>query len=158
MRVKAVCGVVSILMGCFVVLRGQAAIGLQENVLIEPEFVTRYFLVNPIKPKYPDTDAQPTDQGEVLIFVKFDKDGKLVETKPLRSPSDKLSQAVIEALADCRIKPSVPSYLDSTYNSELRFIFSIKDGKGEVSDAPEAEQHKVSKEFRAEMKRRMEKN
>ena len=112
------------------------------------ESYIRHYLVEPIKPpEYPAAALEAGIQGEVLIFVCFDKDGKFMEAKPLRSPHELLSAAVIKTIEKWKITPPAPLSPDSIYLSELRFIFSLKDGKGDVAEAPESEQLKPSKEY-----------
>jgi TonB family protein len=143
--------------GVFSDVQTQTQVQSLGKVLSGPEHVTRYYLVDPVKPKYPESAQQASIEGEVLVFVRFDKDGKLVETKILRSPDESLSNAVLDALKGCQIKPHAPLYPEATFCSELRFIFSLKSGNPEVSELSEEEQLKVSKEFNQEMQRRMKK-
>jgi TonB family protein len=128
------------------------------KIFLEAEDVTRSYLENPIKPAYPEAAEKAAIQGEVLMFVTFDQNGKLIETKALRSPDEALSQAVVDALEGCKIKPHSPLHPDAIYHSELRFIFSLSDGKPKVSEAPAKEQRVVSKEFTQEIERRRKKD
>jgi TonB family protein len=121
----------------------------------EPEFFLRRHLVNSPKPEYPQSAQQAGVQGKVIVFVWFDeKDGNLVEAKPLGSPDESLSKAVVSALKEWRIKPYMPYNPEANHWSELRFVFSLKDGKALVSDAPQAEQRIVSQELSEEIHRR----
>lgn len=126
----------------------------QYDLFGDSEFFIRRRLTNSPKPEYPKAAQDAGVQGEVLAFVWFDKEGKLVEAKALVSPDESLSRAVVEALKEWRIKIYMPYNPEANFWSEIRFIFSLKDGKAEVSDAPEAEQRKVSAEFQQERNRR----
>ena len=118
-------------------------------LLLEPEFRIRQELIEPVKPEYPEAARQAGIQGEVLMFVRYDKDGKLLDAQPLRSPDKSLSEAVVNALKQSRIKPHAPIYPKATYASEITFIFQLKGGDASVVDPPldELVQLKVSKEF-----------
>jgi hypothetical protein len=126
------------------------------QIFLEPEFFIRKHLIASPKPEYPQATQEAGIQGELVVFVCFDqKDGNLVEAKPLVSPDESLSTAVVGALKDWRIKPYLPYNREAHNWSELRFVFSLKDGKAEVSDAPETEQRTVSQEFTQEHCRRL---
>jgi TonB family protein len=49
-------------------------------------------------------------EGEVLIFVWFDKNGKLVEAKTLRSPNELLSDAALSAVQQWSFEPHAPCF------------------------------------------------
>ena len=134
--------------------QSQIRIYPEQSVLGYPEYFLRKRLTNSPKPEYPKVALESGIHGEVTTFVWFDKGGELVEATTLRSPDESLSKAVILALKEWRIKPHPPAYPDSNYWSENRFVFSIKDGKGEVSEVPTQEQRKVSDEFNREVSRR----
>lgn len=121
---------------------------------LEPEFVTRHYLIKSGKPKYSEEAQKAGVQGKVLAFVWFDKDGKLVEAKVLSSPDELLSNAVLSALREWRISPHAPLFPDANYMSEFRFVFSLKDGNADVMEAEKSEQEKVSSEFRKEIETR----
>jgi TonB family protein len=132
-------------------LPDQATVKLVEgNVFGETEHFLRRHLVDSPKPEYPSAALEAKIQGQVLVFVWFDKDGRLIEAKPLISPNELLSNAVVNALKVWRIKPKA----DMPLLSELRFIFSLDGNDARVSEAPEAEQQKVSEEFKKEIARR----
>jgi TonB family protein len=120
----------------------------------EPEYFLRKHLITSPKPEYPPGAQEAGIQGEVVAFVWFDKDGKLVEAKPLVSPDESLSKAVVSALKEWRVKFYMPYNPEANHWSELRFIFTLKDGEALVSDAPEAEQRTVSRGLIREISRR----
>lgn len=93
---------------------------------LEPEFVSRHYLIKSVKPKYPEEAQKAGVQGKVLAFVWFDKDGKLAEAKVLSSPDESLSNAVLIALKEWQISPHAPLFPDANYMSEFRFVFSLK--------------------------------
>ncbi len=126
----------------------------EQSVFGYSEYFLRKRLTNSPKPEYPKAALESGTHGQVTMFVWFDNEGKLVEATTLISPDESLSEAVTSALKDWRIKPSAPNFPDSNYWSEVRFVFSIKDGKGEVSDVSTQEQRKVSDEFTREVSRR----
>lgn len=128
-----------------------------EPLLLERERVCRRHVTELVKPTYPEDAQKAGIQGQVLAFVWFDKDGKLVEAKILRSPHELLSDAVLIALKSWRIAPDAPLFPKANYMSELRFIFVLNNGKAEVIDAVEDEQEKVSSEFTEEVARRKKK-
>jgi len=66
----------------------------------------------------------------------------------------RMNPAVVSALKEWRIKPYMPYNPEANHWSELRFVFSLKDGKALVSDAPQAEQRIVSQELSEEIHRR----
>lgn len=123
-------------------------------LLVERESVCRHYSLESAKPEYPEQAQKAGIQGTVLALVWFDKDGKLVEAKVLTSPDESLADAVLSALRKWRISPHAPLYRDANYMSELRFVFTLKDGNAEVSEAAQAEQEKVSSEFQKEIDRR----
>ena len=125
-----------------------------ELLLLEPEWVLRNHITNLVKPTYPEEAQTSGIQGEVLVFVWFDHQGKFVEGKILRSAHESLSDAVLKVLKEWRVAPNAPLYPEAHYMSELRFLFVLKNGKAEVDDADDSEQHKVSSEFTKEMTRR----
>jgi TonB family protein len=125
-----------------------------EPLLLERERVCRRHVVKLVKPTYPEDAQKDGIQGQVLAFVWFDKDGKLIEAKILRSPHELLSDAVLMALKSWRIAPDAPLFPKANYMSELRFIFVLDNGNAEVIDAAEEEQEKVSSEFTEEVSRR----
>ena len=125
-----------------------------EPLLLERERVCRRHVTKLVKPIYPEDAQKAGMQGQVLAFVWFDKDGKLLEAKILRSPYELLSDAVLTALKSWRIAPDAPLYPKANYMSELRFVFVLNNGNAEVTDAAEDEQEKVSSEFTEEVSRR----
>ena len=128
-----------------------------EPLLLERERVCRRHVTKLVKPTYPEDAQKAGIEGQVLAFVWFDKDGKLVEAKILRSPNELLSDAVIIALKSWRIAPDAPLYPKANYMSELRFVFVLNNGTAEVIDAAEEEQEKVSSEFTEEVSSRKKK-
>ena len=126
-------------------------------LLLEPEIVCRRHVTKLEKPTYPEDAQKAGIQGEVLAFVWFDKDGKLVEAKVLRSPHELLSDAILTALKSWRIAPNAPLYPEANYMSELRFVFVLNNGNAEITDAAEREQEKVSSEFTKEVSSRKKK-
>ena len=128
-----------------------------ELLLLERESVCRRHVTKLEKPTYPEDAQKAGIQGQVLAFVWFDKNGKLVDAKILRSPSESLSNAVLIALKSWRIAPDAPLYPEANYMSELRFVFVLNNGTAEVADAAEAEQDKVSPEFTKEVESRKKK-
>jgi len=120
------------------------------QVFGEPEYFLRKHLVDSPKLDYPQAAQEAKIQGKVVVFVWFDKDGSLVEAKTLVSPDESLSNAVVTALKVWRIKP----YGQGPHLSEFRFVFSLKEGEAQVSDAPEAEQRTASEELKQEIRRR----
>lgn len=126
-------------------------------LLLESEINCRRHVTKLEKPTYPEDAHKAEIQGEVLAFVWFDKDGKLVEAKILRSPHELLSNAVLAALKSWRIAPNAPLYPEANYMSELRFVFVLNNGIAEVADAAEGEQEKVSSEFTKEVSSRKKK-
>ena len=122
-----------------------------ETVLLERERVCRRHVTKLVKPTFPE-DAQIAGiEGQVLAFVWFDKNGKLIEAKILRSPHELLSDAVLVALKSWKIAPDAPLYPNANYMSELRFVFVLNNGSADVIDAAEDEQEKVSPEFTQEV-------
>ena len=128
-----------------------------EPLLLERERVCRRHVTKLVKPTYPEDALKAGIQGQVLAFVWFNKDGKLVEAKILRSPHELLSDAVLSALKSWRIAPDAPLYPNANYMSELRFVFVLNNGNAEVIDAAEEEQEKVSSEFTQEVSSRKKK-
>lgn len=128
-----------------------------ELLLLERERVCRRHVTKLEKPTYPEDAQKAGIQGEVLAFVWFDKTGKLIDSKILRSPNESLSNAVLDALKSWRIAPDAPLYPDANYMSELRFVFVLNNGNAEVADAAEEEQEKVSPEFTKEVESRKKK-
>lgn len=122
-----------------------------EVLLLERERVCRRHVTKLVKPAYPEEAQKAGIEGQVLAFVWFDKHGKLVEAKILRSPHELLSDAVLVALKSWRIAPDAPLYPNANYMSELRFVFVLGNGGAEVIDAVEEEQEKVSPEFTKEV-------
>src|SRR5215212_3875364 len=123
-------------------------------LLLEPEMACRHHLRKVSKPQYPESARQAQIEGEVLVFVWFDKSGSLVEAKILRSPDQSLSDAVLAAARGLHLTPYAPLYPDANFMSELRFEFSLTNGKAEVSNASEEEQIKQSTEFNDELELR----
>lgn len=150
----------TILSLCGIVAQGQTQLQdpLPGTILVQPEFFCRLDLINPVKPEYPNAALKAGIQGEVLVFVHFDKNGNFVEAKPLRSSPDVLTESVLDALKGSSMKARADLSLNATYLSELRFIFKIKDGKPEVAEASESVQKTPSKEFHQEMERRRKKS
>jgi TonB family protein len=128
-----------------------------ELLLLERERVCRRHLTKLEKPTYPEDAQKAGIQGQVLVFVWFDKTGKLVDAKILRSPGESLSNAVLIALKSWRIAPDAPLYPEANYMSELRFVFVLNNGNAEVADAAEEEQERVSPEFTKEVESRKKK-
>lgn len=128
-----------------------------DPLLLERERVCRRHVTKLVKPVYPEDAQKAGIQGQVLAFVWFDKDGKLLEAKILRSPHELLSDAVLVALKSWRIAPDAPLFPKANYMSELRFLFVLNKGNAEVVDAAEEEQEKVSSEFTEEVSRRKQK-
>lgn len=126
---------------------------IEPDIFMGPEFYIRYYLVAPIKPKYPMAAQEAGIQGKVLVLVWYDGDGNFVEAKPLRPSPDILVEAVTSALKESRIKPPGTSYPKANYFSEMRFLFTLEGEKAAVADVPESEQHEVSKEFNQESKK-----
>lgn len=127
-------------------------------LLLEPEMACRHHLRKVSKPQYPESARQARIEGEVLVFVWFDRSGNLVEAKILRSPDQSLSDAVLTAAKEWRLVPYAPLYPDANFMSELRFEFSLTNGSAEVSNASEEEQIKQSTEFNEEIDLRKKKS
>src|SRR5215203_1315917 len=127
-------------------------------LLLEPEMACRHHLRKVSQPKYPESARQAQIEGEVLVFIWFDKTGNLFEAKILRSPDQSLSDAVLTAVRELHLTPYAPLYPDANFMSELRFEFSLTNGKAEVSNASEEEQMKQSTEFNEEIELRRKKS
>jgi TonB family protein len=124
------------------------------TLLLETEMSCRDYIKNPTKPKYPENAREAGIEGEVLIFVWFDQNGKLVEAKTLRSPHESLSEAALNTVRQWRFEPHAPLFPDANFMGEVRFLFSLANGKSEVLEASKEEQARQSDEFNDELKRR----
>jgi TonB family protein len=124
------------------------------TLLLETEMSCRDYIKNPTKPKYPENAREAGIEGEVLIFVWFDQNGKLVEAKTLRSPHEILSDAALHTVRQWSFEPHAPLFPDANFMGEVRFRFSLANGKSEVLEASKEEQAKQSDEFNDELKRR----
>ena len=122
---------------------------------LESEYFIRKNTTDQARPEYPIEAQQAGVQGMVQVFVVFDKDGKVEEVKPLVSPHEMLSEAVVKAVKNWRMttKPYRNAPNAITWG-ELRFIFSLETGKAEVLDVAIDLQRKPSKEFYFERLRR----
>jgi TonB family protein len=118
-----------------------------------PEFFMRRYVSHKVDPIYPAEAKEKGIQGLVLVFVWFDREGGLIEVKPLASPDELLSNSVVEAVKQWRLKAHNDFDPNTEYLGELRFVFTLTDGVGKISDAPEDEQQKVSPEYRRELDR-----
>jgi len=124
------------------------------KLLLETEMSCRDYIKNPTKPKYPEKAKEAGIEGEVLIFVWFDQNGEMVEAKTLRSPHEILSEAALNTVRQWRFEPHAPLFPDAHFMGEVRFLFSLANGKFEVLEASKDEQAKQSDEFNDELKRR----
>lgn len=115
------------------------------------EYFLRQHIVECPAPEYPEQAVKERVQGEVDLFVIFDSGGVVIETRPLNSDHKLLSEAIVKAVKEWRLKPFNEFYPESKYAGELRFIFSLKDDKPSISNAPQEEQMKFSKEFNDEI-------
>ena len=126
---------------------------IQGQLFGEPEYFLRKHVIDSPKPEYPEAAKQGGIQGEVIMFVWFDKFGELIETKPLMSPHESLSEAAVTAVKKWRIKPHTKGVDAADLVSEVRFIFSLS-SEPKVSEAPADEQRTVSEPLKREMERR----
>lgn len=78
----------------------------------------------------------------------------MVEAKTLRSPHEILSEAALNTVRQWRFEPHAPLFPDANFMGEVRFLFSVANGKFEVLEASKEEQAKQSDEFNEELKRR----
>ena len=124
------------------------------KLLLETEMSCRDYIKNPTRPKYPEKAKEAGIEGEVLIFVWFDQNGEMVEAKTLRSPHEILSEAALNTVRQWRFEPHAPLFPDAHFMGEVRFRFSLANGKFEVLEASKEEQAKQSDEFNDELKLR----
>lgn len=103
----------------------------------------RLFVIHTVTPEYPLEAEQAGVQGQVKLHVMFDREGRFWKARVSESPHRLLSEAVLEAVKGWRIKkPNLRGGSGLTLG-ELRFVFTLKDGRAEVTDAPEEEQRKL---------------
>lgn len=134
---------------CFLSLCVAAAAQTPATLVMDNEYGIRHRTTNEVKPEYPEEAIREGAQGWVIAAVQFDVTGKLVKAEVLESPHPLLKQAVLDALQGWKTKPITMSWGEvSRSQGELRFYFSITDGQGRVSPAPEAEQKKLSEPYK----------
>ncbi|HYG80317.1 MAG TPA: energy transducer TonB [Pyrinomonadaceae bacterium] len=104
----------------------------------------RNMVTHTVTPEYPLEAQEAGIQGQVKLHVLFDAEGHLLKARVSDSPHRLLSEAVLEALKGWRVKNRMPGVgpVRSPVLAELRFVFTLKDGRAEVTDAPEEEQRK----------------
>ena len=102
----------------------------------------RMFVTHTVAPEYPVEAQQAGIQGQVKLYVVFDRVGRFRKAWVSESPHPLLSEAVLEAIKEWRIKKSNARGGSGLRLGELRFVFTLKDGRAEVTDAPEEEQRK----------------
>ena len=125
------------------------------TTFLQPERLLRIDMDNKVQPEYPAEAQGAGIHGMVLVFVVFDKDGRVKEVKPLSSPHESLSDAVVKAVKEWRMPAKPYQYYPVSLTwGELRFVFSLQDGKAEILEAPEDVQRRESKEGFAERMRR----
>lgn len=124
------------------------------TLLLENEMSCRTYVKNATKPKYPEQAKEAGIEGEVLVFLWFDQNGKVVEAKTLRSPHEILSDAALNTVREWRFESRATFFPDAHFMGEVRFLFSRANGKFEVLEVSKDEQAKQSDEFNDELKRR----
>ena len=98
----------------------------------------RQMVTHTVTPEYPLEAQEAGIQGQVKLHVLFAAEGHLLKARISDSPHRLLSEAVLEAVKEWRVKNRIPAPV----LAELRFVFTLKDGRAEVTDAPEEEQRK----------------
>lgn len=102
-----------------------------------------------VTPEYPEEAIRKGAQGLVDLAVRFDEDGNLSHVKVLESPDPLISQAVVKAVKQWKVRP-IPGTKGVPWRNqgELRFHFVIENGKGKVENPSEDEQKTRSEAFK----------
>ena len=110
---------------------------------VSEEAFRRVFVTHTVAPEYPVEAQEAGIQGQVKLHVVFNRKGHLQKARVSESPHRLLSEAVLEAAKGWRMKEDTFTKGGSGLTvGELRFVFTLKDGRAEVTDAPEEEQRK----------------
>ncbi|HWT04059.1 MAG TPA: energy transducer TonB [Pyrinomonadaceae bacterium] len=113
---------------------------------VSEKALRRVFVTHTMTPEYPVEAQQAGIQGQVRLHVVFNRKGHLQQARVSESPHRLLSEAVLKAVKGWRIKEDTFTRGGSGLTlGELRFVFTLKDGQAEVTDAPEEEQRKLVK-------------
>ena len=103
----------------------------------------RHFDAHGVAPEYPLEAQEAGIQGQVKLHVVFTREGHLQKARVSESPHRLLSEAVLKSVKEWRIKEDTFTKGGAGLTlGELRFVFTLKDGRAEVTDAPEEEQRK----------------
>lgn len=107
-------------------------------------YFRRNMVTHTVTPEYPLEAQGAGIQGQVKLHVLFDGEGRLSKARVSESPHRLLSEAVLGAVKEWRIRNHLPHRgpIRAPVLAELRFVFRLKDGRAEVTDAPEEEQLK----------------
>jgi TonB family protein len=120
------------------------------DLFLLSELSLRQRAVKVVMPEYPSEAKEARAQGLVIVAVQFDTEGNLLKDRVVESPHPAITRAVEQALGQWKIKPitSITGEVDRT-QGELRFIYEIKDGEGQVSEPSHQAQRKHSKQYEA---------
>lgn len=114
-----------------------------KNSVSRTEFFVRAAAKEQLLPVYPVSAIEAKEQGVVTVYVVFDELGKVSWTKILKSPSQAISDEVINVVKKWEVEPFVFSGERRRVNSHLRFVFEIKDNIPAVS-APSLQVQKTT--------------
>jgi TonB family protein len=119
-------------------------------LLLLSELQLRERVLKVVTPEYPAEAKEDRAQGLVIVAVQFDAEGNLFKDRVVESPHPAITRAVEQALAQWKIKPvTLLSGVVGRTQGELRFIYEIKDGEGQVSEPSREVQRKLSKQYKA---------
>jgi TonB family protein len=106
-------------------------------------------VVSAITPDFPEEAKSAGAHGLVIAAVHFDADGNFVNARVLESPHPAITEAVLTALKEWKIKPVVFQWEGvSRAQGELRFVYVNKDGESRVDTLTHDEQWKLSPQYK----------
>jgi TonB family protein len=109
----------------------------------------RQQVVKAVTPDFPEEAKAAGAHGLVIVAVHFDAEGDFVNAKVLESPHRAITEAVLAALKEWKIKPVVFQWYGvSRAQGELRFVYVNKDGETHVDTLSHDEQWKLSPQYR----------
>jgi TonB family protein len=107
---------------------------LAQNVARVHEAVLRKAATTVVMPLYPSSSRKRGTQGLAVVELTIDEQGKVLNVKVVESPDEDIGNAVTTAVRGWKFAPLSADGKPIQLNGKLSFYFTIKNGKGRVSN------------------------
>lgn len=105
-----------------------------QSVARVPEGVVRKAAKTTIKPTYPASSKKRGTQGLAVVLVEINEAGKVTDVSVVEAPDEEIGKSVMSAVRGWEFSQLTADGKPIKLRGKLSFYFSIRDGKGYVSD------------------------